>query len=152
MQYIENLLRNCELAKVAKPINTYVLEGLDGFREVDKGIYIIEEIGGDMVATREDFARFRTSTGRKCSRINKNPSSVLYVGSSKTGVRKRLAQHLGDGHMKTYALNLKHWFGARKMKITVHEYDVSSDVLQIIEDATAYELSPAFGKTGSNGR
>lgn len=58
---------------------------------------------------------------------------------------------MGEGHEATYALHLNHWFGSRKLKITIKEFNVSRDVLQIIEDAISYNLSPAFGKRGGNG-
>jgi Uri superfamily endonuclease len=75
----------------------------------------------------------------------------MYVGSSTTGVKKRIEQHLGDGPAKTYALHLKHWFEG-EYKITVKVYDEPINVLQILEDALSYELQPAFGKRGGNNK
>ena len=75
----------------------------------------------------------------------------MYVGSSTTGIRKRIEQHLGDGNKNTYALHLKYWFKG-DWKITVREYNVSKDVLQIIEDDLSDKLKPAFGKQGGNNK
>jgi hypothetical protein len=152
MKYINNLVENCRLAMLAKPIKIFTFTEMDDLNYITNAIYIIEEVGGDINCTHNDFAEYRKSTDRKCSKINKKPSTVLYVGSSTTGVKKRIEQHLGNGHKGTYALNLKHWFPPRKEKITILEYDVSPEILQIIEDATSYDLSPAFGKSGDNGK
>ena len=87
---------------------------------------------------------------RACARLNA-PSAVLYVGSSTTGVRKRIEQHLGRGNKGTYALHLSHWFSGQ-YKVTVKQYDVSDAVLQIIEDDLSHSLKPAFGKQGGNNK
>ena len=58
---------------------------------------------------------------------------------------------MGHGNKGTYALHLSHWF-AGKFKITVKQYDVAGDVLQIIEDDLSYSLKPAFGKQGGNNK
>jgi len=39
-----------------------------------------------------------------------------------------------------------------KYKITIKEYTVAKDVLQIIEDDLSDQLSPAFGKKGGNNK
>jgi len=76
---------------------------------------------------------------------------MMYVGSSTTGIRKRIEQHIGDGYKGTYALHLRHWFNGT-YKITIKQYDESKDVLQIIEDDLSDKLKPAFGKQGGNNR
>jgi hypothetical protein len=154
MEYIEKLVEDCRLAKMAKPTKTFTFKDMDDLKTTKSAVYIIEEVGGDIVGTHEAFAKYRKEdkNERKCSKLNKKPSPVLYVGSSTTGIKKRIGEHLGDGNASTYALNLQHWFLERKMKITIREYDVSRDVLQIIEDSISYDLSPAFGKSGGNGR
>lgn len=75
----------------------------------------------------------------------------MYVGSSTTGVRKRIEQHLGNGHESTYSLHLKHWFSG-KHKITIKQYTVAKDIIQIIEDDLSDQLTPAFGKKGGNNK
>lgn len=152
MQYIENLIADCERAKAAKPLNTFVVDSALNLPDIKQAVYIIEEIGGDPEATRAAFIDYRKTSDRKCSKVNKHSSSVLYVGSSSTGVRKRIEQHFGDGYKRTYALQLKHWFGDRKIKITIYEYEVTASTLQIIEDAISFELAPCFGKTGGNNK
>ncbi len=87
---------------------------------------------------------------RACPKLNA-PSPVLYVGSSTSGVRKRIEQHLGEGAKDTYALQLKHWFRG-KYKITIKVFDQPKEVLQIIEDSLSFELAPAFGKQGGNNK
>ena len=152
MNYIDKMIKNCLLAKAATPERTFILNEMAELNNVKHAIYIIEEVDANIESTRNAFINYKKSSERKCSKINENGSDVLYVGSSTTGVKKRFAQLLGVGHKATYALHLNHWFGPRKMKITVHEYDVPREILQIIEDSISYDLSPAFGKSGGNGK
>lgn len=93
---------------------------------------------------------YKKSKQRSCPKLNA-PSSIMYVGSSTTGIKKRIEQHLGDGPQNTYALHLKHWFKG-KYKITIKIFDEPIEVLQIIEDAISHDLAPAFGKSGGNNR
>jgi len=87
-----------------------------------------------------------------CPKINGNLSEVLYVGSSTTGVSKRLKQHLGYGPAKTYSLHLCHWLKG-DVRISIFEYqEVKRDVLQLIEDAISAEQNPMFGKQGGNNK
>lgn len=126
---------------------------LDGIKSA---IYVIEEVDGDMDKTFSEFVDYKKAQksqeteSRACPKEN-HPSPVLYVGSSTTGVKNRINQHLGDCPNKTYALRLKNWFKG-KYKITVLVYDEPIEVLQIIEDALAFELKPAFGKKGGNNK
>lgn len=151
MQYIKQLVADCHLALEAKPINEFVLNELSELDDIMTGIYVIEEIGGNPENTFLAFSNFKSTKTRKCARLNK-PSQILYVGSSTTGMKKRIKQHYGYGYAGTYALHLKHWFENRNLKITIIEYDVKPKVLQIIEDAISFDKRPAFGKTGGNSR
>ena len=148
--YIDRLLKSCEVAKKATPIKEFEFEDLSKLGDISQAIYVIEEIYGDKEKTFKDFSRYKGKKERSCSRLN-SPSNVMYVGSSTTGVRKRIEQHIGDGHKDTYALHLKHWFKG-KCKITIKQYDEIKDVLQIIEDDLSDKLRPAFGKKGGNSK
>eukprot|EP01022_Parablepharisma_sp_SALTPOND_P011429 TRINITY_DN14770_c0_g1_i1.p5 TRINITY_DN14770_c0_g1~~TRINITY_DN14770_c0_g1_i1.p5 ORF type:complete len:159 (-),score=10.47 TRINITY_DN14770_c0_g1_i1:345-821(-) len=150
MRYIDRLIQNCQHAKKALPVKEFELQKLSDLDSLDNAIYIIEEIGGDINKTFEDFKKYRNKKERSCSKLNA-PSNTMYVGSSTTGIRKRIEQHIGDGHKSTYALHLKHWFKG-KYKITIKQYNVTRDILQIIEDDLSDQLSPAFGKQGSNNK
>ena len=150
MTYIDDLIENCKLAKKAQPVREFILtkpEDLDG---IDRAVYVIEEIDGDPTETFVAFSQFKQTKSRACARRNA-PSNVLYVGSSTTGLKKRISEHAGDGSASTYALHLSHWFKG-KYRVTIKVYDEPLAVLQIIEDALAHELRPAFGKTGANGK
>jgi len=159
MSYIDKLIQNCNAAKAAKPskeievIDRSKLIEVNDLSELDdiqSAIYIIEEIDGDPEKTYWTFSRYKEKKDRACAKLN-DPSNVLYVGSSTTGVKKRIEQHLGHGNKGTYALHLSHWFKG-KIKLTVKQYDVTNDVLQIIEDDLSYSLKPAFGKRGGNNK
>jgi len=153
MKYIDKLIASCQLAKAAKPVrqieitNVADLSALDG---IQKGTYVFEEVDGIAEETYRALAIYKGSGGRSCPKLNK-ASSVMYVGSSRTGVKKRISQHIGNGPESTYALHLSHWFTG-DYKITIIQYDVTDEVLQILEDELADRLKPAFGKRGGNNR
>jgi hypothetical protein len=150
MRYIDKLIENCELAKKALPSKEFVLSDMAQLDGIAQAIYVVEQVGGDIEKTFLDFSRYKEKKERKCAKLN-SPSKVMYVGSSTTGVRKRIEQHLGEGHEGTYSLHLKYWFNGEH-KITVKEYNVTKDVLQIIEDDLSHNLNPAFGKRGGNNK
>jgi Uri superfamily endonuclease len=160
MSYIDNLINYCHQAKAAKdhPSETIVLHKGDSLDliQFESGIYIFELVGGEIQKVYDDFVRFKNQNKdlseikRSCPKVNK-PSKVLYVGSSTTGLRKRIEQHQGKGPRKTYALHLDFWFEG-EYKLTILKYDVSKEVLQIIEDDLSTQLKPAFGKLGGNNK
>lgn len=150
MNYIDTLIDNCQKAKKATVVREFIMNDISELDGIKHAIYIIEQVEGDTQKAFDDFSNYKKSTKRNCSKPNK-VSSVMYVGSSTTGLRRRISEHLGKGAEKTYALNLKYWFDGT-YKITIKEYDVSREVLQIIENNIWHEREPAFGKSGSNNR
>jgi len=151
MRYLDDLIEACETAKLAKPVQEFIMSDLDELKNIKTAIYVITELDGDPSKTFEAFKAFKEKTERKCAKIN-HASSTLYVGSSTTGLHKRIQQHLGNGHKSTYALHLSHWTEGRRIEIKVSEYNVSRTVLQLIEDAKSSMLKPAFGKLGGNNK
>lgn len=150
MSYIDALIKNCEAAKVAQPSKEIEVNDTSMLDDLGNAIYIIEEIDGDPEKTFLEFSRYRDKKERACAKLNA-PSTVMYVGSSTTDVRKRIEQHMGLGNKSTYALHLSYWFKG-KYKVSVKQYKVSDEVLQIIEDDLSDRLKPAFGKRGSNNK
>lgn len=150
MTYIDTLIENCEKAKSATPVKDFVLSDMSELDGIDKAIYIIEEVGGDSEKTFIALSNYKKTKERACPKLNA-PSSVMYVGSSITGIKKRIEQHLVDGPEGTCALHLKHWFKGSH-KITVKVFSEPAAVIQIIEDALSHDLAPAFGKTGGNNK
>lgn len=150
MKYLENLIRDAEIALKTTPASEEVITDLCSINSLNitTGVYIIEEINGDKINTYNKFIAFKQKQLVAMPKLNL-PSDVLYVGSSRKNLKNRLLQHAGLGYRKTYALHLKEWFTGQ-LKITVKDYNVSNPVLQLIEDATAFDLSPAFGKIGGN--
>ena len=146
MSYIDELIANCQIAKNSSPLREYEFDNLTQLDDVSKAIYIIE----DLEKTFIEFARYKATKERACSKLN-FPSRVMYVGSSSTGVKKRIKEHLGDGSKSTYSLHLKHWFKG-KYRIMIKEYGESPEVLQIVEDDLSDRLNPAFGKKGGNNK
>lgn len=150
MTYIDELIESCKKAKDARPVKEFVLSNNSELDGIDKAIYIIEEVGGNSKETFTALSNYKKTKQRACPKLN-TPSQVMYVGSSTTGIKKRIKQHLGNGPVKTYALHLGHWFEG-KHKITIKVFDEPIEVLQIIEDSISHALSPAFGKRGGNNK
>ena len=158
MRYLEELKALIEEALKAKPTRIFEMKALSDLDDVGHAIYVIEEIDGKPEETYERFSRYKAGQTRKpkterraCAALNE-PSSILYVGSSTTGIKARIKGHLGDGAKGTYALHLSSWFGG-EYKVTVRDYgDLDRRVIQLIEDDLSYELKPAFGKKGGNGK
>ena len=150
MRYIDRLIENCEKAKTASPLEEFVLQNLAELDGIKQAIYVIEQIEGDQEEIFLEFSRYRDKKERKCAKLN-SPSQIMYVGSSTTGVRKRIEQHKGEGHAGTYALHLKHWCRS-DYRITIKKYSETKEVLQIIEDDLSDRLKPAFGKQGGNNK
>ena len=148
MNYIDTLIDNCQKAKNSTVVQEFIMDDVSELDGVKHAIYIIEQVEGDTQKVFDTFSSYKKLKERSCSKLNK-VSSVMYVGSSTTGLGKRISEHLGEGHKGTYALNLKYWFDGT-YKITIKEYDVSREVLQIIEGDIWHKLKPAFGKFGSN--
>ncbi|WP_104398496.1 hypothetical protein [Vibrio penaeicida] len=151
MEYLNNLIQACERAKQALPIRDFVItHPRDIPTNIKKGIYVIQEVGGDIDDTFQLFIQFKNTKLKSCCKIN-HPSRVLYVGSSTTGLHKRLRQHLVKCHEKTYSLHLYHWFEG-KYEIHIKEYDEDGHIIQLIEDNISHKLKPAFGKQGGNNK
>lgn len=153
MSYFDTLIHNVIAAKAATPVKTITIISPDDLPLLDgitTAIYSITQTSGCPEESFVSMQKYKGSKKRACPKLNE-PSSVMYVGSSTTGVRKRIEQHIGLGHPKTYALHLSYWFN-EGYEITVSEYDEGREVVQLIEDAISHDLKPAFGKTGSNNK
>lgn len=155
MTYIQELIDNCHLASGASPVRQFVIDDfvnqdlakLDGIKTA---IYRIEQLEGDPEKTFLDMSEFKKLGARKCPKLNA-PSPILYIGSSTTGLRGRIEQHIGNKHKNTYALHLTHWCENR-CRLTVYQYDLPIAIVQIIEDSMSHDEKPAFGKTGGNNK
>lgn len=150
MSYIDRLIQNCEAAKRAVAVKQFELTNLSDLDGIKSAVYIIQQIGGDIEETFSDFKIYKKLKIRSCPKYN-TPSTIMYVGSSTTGIIKRIKEHYGDGHKHTYALQLNHWFKGN-YKITIMQYEEPKEVLQIIEDDLSDKLKPAFGKRGGNNK
>lgn len=150
MSYIDRLMKNCEAAKRAVAVKQFELTNLSDLDGIKSAVYIIEQVDGDIEKTFSDFLIYKKLKDRSCPKCNA-PSTIMYVGSSTTGIRKRIEQHYGNGNKETYALQLKHWFKGN-YKIIIMQYEEPKEVLQIIEDDLSDKLKPAFGKRGGNNK
>lgn len=160
--YIDKLIQNCELAKKTKPTkkfsfiesisDDYIPINISKLNNIKKAIYIIKAIDKESSEIFTKMNDYKQTKERKCPRLN-SPSPIVYVGSSTTGVKKRIEQHLGLGNKSTYSLQLKWWIKG-KFEITIQEYDknIPIEILQIIEDNLSFQLKPAFGKAGGNNK
>lgn len=151
MSYIEKLIANCEQALLTQPDRSFVLDDLDDLDGIETAIYIIELTSDIEDTVFLDFVEYRQKRERACAKLN-SPSRTLYVGSSTTGVKARIRQHIGYGPKSTSALHLKEWCNAPyQIRVLVYTR-VPRAVLQIVEDSISHELKPAFGKSGPNNK
>jgi len=152
MNYIDRIISNCKLAKKSKPIKEFELnlEDLSELKGINNAIYVIEQVSGDPEKTFNDLGKYKATKARACPALNQ-PSNIMYVGSSTTGIKNRIKQHIGSGAKQTYSLHLSEWFH-NDYKITIKEYDCSREIIQIIEDELSDRLKPAFGKQGGNNK
>ena len=168
--YLSNLIANINTAKQTLPARKFEFAAefpmsesaqlenqtdMGILSEIEHGIYIIRFAQPEKVEVsqvRRLLIEYKSNKERSCPKINKNTSPVIYVGSSTTGLVKRLSQHFGFGPSKTYALHLQHWFKGF-VSIDVLDYtDTTRPVLQLVEDAISSELMPMFGKQGGNSK
>lgn len=166
--YLDKLIANSMTAKKAICIEKIIIEGDSCVPDILAGIYIIKEKNGNIQSTFDQFKKFKDDQSQKKKRNEKNknheekeivlkcpklnsPSEILYVGSSTTGVKERLYQHTTQASASTYALRLNEWFSG-KYEIEIRVYEVTNEVLQLIEDNLSFNLKPAFGKRGPNNR
>ncbi len=112
-------------------------------------LYVIQQVGGDVVKTFKDMTDFKAAKKRACSKLNMS-SQVIYVGSSFEGLTKRMKLHLHENDSKkTFALHMNYWFEGQ-YQVHIEFYDVTKGVLQILEDTRSQAIKPAFGKLGGN--
>ncbi|MBY5926941.1 MULTISPECIES: GIY-YIG nuclease family protein [unclassified Halomonas] len=150
MEYLNRLITLCETAIAAEPKSEFSVTSFDEVPDIEKGVYIIKEVGGCADRTFQAFVEFKKKRLKACSKVN-SPSDVLYVGSSATGLRKRLRQHLVYCPDKTYSLHMYEWFNGH-YEICILEYEVSIEVLQLIEDSISHDFHHAFGKKFGNNK
>ena len=150
--YLTKLIEDSKIAIKETPSKEKIIfyDGdvscLDNVKDFNKGVYIIEEVNGNPSKTFKDFEDHKSKGLVAMPKAN-SPNNVMYVGSSQTNLKNRILQHLGYGYRKTYALHLKDWFKGH-IKITIKEYNVSNEVLQLIEDNIGFSEKPAFGRRG----
>lgn len=152
-EYFDKQITLINQARSEDPKTKYQIadeSDLEMVSHLKTGIYIIYDRSGDPSKTFKDFQSYKEKKERACPKANQ-PNEVMYVGSTTTGMMKRLKQHLGYGPKQTYALHLNQWYHGKYL-IKVLEYEVAIEVLQLIEDSIAFTLNPAFGKRGGNNR
>lgn len=122
-----------------------------------KSIYVFRIVDG---ANNADVgAAFNTAKnakdGRSYARFLGGNSDCLYVGSCyKTATMSRLKQHFGlSKSASTYAMQIRNWANGLNggVEISVYSYhgrEISSEVLQALEDCLHSKLKPILGKKG----
>ena len=158
---IDEHIKDCEAAKtknfnISFTIENLMNDDLSSLKGIEKAIYIIEQTEGCPCKAHKDYQEFKGNDENKEIKLsgkNECSSSIMYVGSSTTGVKKRMKEHTaGEKYKKTYALKLENWFkGVCQVHIMICE-DMSPSIIQVIEDTIHQDLNPAFGKRGSNGK
>ncbi len=95
---------------------------------------------------------FKGKKERSCPKIDEKREfdpKYLYCGSRKEGLQRRLIEHLGFGHGKTFALQLLFWARDLQLELAFHyawldpEY---KNFTELLESALADKLKPLVGK------
>ncbi|MDP2161975.1 MAG: hypothetical protein Q8K02_15955 [Flavobacterium sp.] len=83
----------------------------------------------------------------KCpNSLDDNDSNILYVGSIKENIHKRIKEHIGFGSSSTYALNLRFWV-PKELKLNFYYIKIDNPILTYdIEAALTDYLNPLIGK------
>ena len=160
-EYLDQLISDCKKAKNIRPLNTLIIQHGERIPDcLDKktGIYVITEVGGDPEKTLEDMQAAKWPNGDKKAktympRVNES-SQTIYVGSSEN-LKRRLEEHIGEPASTTYALRMGNGWFKGKWRIEIEVYDlkkVKKALILLAEDNRAFELKPAFGKPGPNGK
>jgi len=106
----------------------------------------------DLVEVERVFAdaKAHERNDRAYSRLNTS-NMCFYVGSSQA-VAKRLAEHLGYGAKKTYALQFIHWSRPLSLHLEFvcakYPEGTPSAVVQALEDTLWETKAPMFGRQG----
>ena len=88
------------------------------------------------------------------SRFNDTNSKTLYLGSKMNKPKSRFKQHLGQGHFRTFGLQLKKWDLNLNYDLVIKIYEVKTDIdeeykrsfIELIEQELWEEHLPIFGK------
>jgi len=134
------------------------LEELHEWDHLAKGssyIYVIRAANGvNLSSVAETFscAKKEKLDTRAYARVNGHESQTLYVGSSHA-IKKRIAEHLGFGSQKTYALHMRYWAESLEggFSIMIYRFDAcdNKNVIQTVEDGLWAQLKPMFGRQGA---
>jgi len=108
--------------------------------------------GIDLAKVEREFADAKAHERNERAYPRLNTSSMcFYVGSSQA-VAKRLAEHLGYGAKKTYALQFIHWSRPLSLHLEFvcakYPEGTSSAVVQALEDTLWETKAPMFGRQG----
>lgn len=80
------------------------------------------------------------------SSFDDNDSTILYVGSIKENIHKRIKEHIGFGSSSTYAMHLKFW-APKELKLNFYYIKIENPILTYdIEAAITDHLNPLIGK------
>jgi hypothetical protein len=128
-----------------------------GFLEQSKGSYIYFFELADVLNKSdllENIKEFKSVENINLKRaLPKSPSSfddsdstILYVGSIKKDIHKRIKEHIGFGSSSTYAMHLKFW-APKELKLNFYYIKIENPILTYdIEAAITDHLNPLIGK------
>jgi hypothetical protein len=112
---------------------------------IDKNILLekIKEFKSNEIIDGIDKKR---AMSKSPSSFDDNISDILYVGSIKENIHKRIKEHIGFGSKSTYAIHLKHW-APKELKLNFYYIKIENpDLTYDIEAAIADYLNPLIGK------
>lgn len=127
------------------------------FLEESKGAYVYFFELVDVLnksALLENIKEFKTveninlkrALPKSPSSFDDNDSTILYVGSIKENIHKRIKEHIGFGSSSTYALHLRFW-APKELKLNFYYIKIENPILTYdVEAAITDHLNPLIGK------
>lgn len=113
-------------------IKTDLLDSISKFRSIEN--------------KADESKDIKRSTAKIPADAKENASNILYVGSVENNIHSRIRQHLGFGHPKTFALQLKHW-AKNDWKFKFYHIEINNkQILTDLEAQISQELNPLVGK------
>jgi hypothetical protein len=121
---------------------------IESKKQREQLVKVYKEFHGDNREKKRGVDRLNVS------RFNDTNNKTLYLGSKMKNPKSRFRQHLGEGHFRTYGLQLNKWDSTLNYELLIEIYEVNTDIdeeykrsfIELIEQELWEEHLPIFGK------
>ena len=134
----------------------HLIDEISSWEKQQKSIFVYyfslgENADLEIVHKKITDAKTKKLAKRAYPRIN-SPSKYLYVGSSRD-IAKRIKEHLGFGHINTYAMNLSFWCSDLNLDVDIvcmrYDAKIKKEIIQAFEDGLWEHFKPLLGRKGA---